>query len=359
MKAPRVCAVLALFAVSYLLIYSDIQVHISLLRSKVRYLQYGGDDTDTFNWSFLFTDRTLSYNSRLISYVTRELNRNSKHPFSKLIRKSQDILSSVRQRCEEENLGTTWGFGMNPVPKPRMLIKRTQQKILFASNPKTGSTSFKRFLFYLDGDFQLKDGYHDKPRGHFEIVHSLKEDEANFRFSFGEFIKIGAIRNPLTRLLSAFRDKQLRKAELLKPGVNFTENTSDFEVFTKFIDTYLLTPSGALNPHFSSQWDQMEVCRWPYDLLIPYEDISGYLELFQDMTKTSSTPYPGSRENIGVDKHSSTYYSDIFYSQLDPRRMNAIYELYALDFKLLGYSRFSELDFPNLSNISRPFQPDV
>ena len=362
MRAWRFSLLIVLFTVVYLLLPFDIgfEPQMLILISKVIDKRSGGlEAPDLSSWPFLYNDRALSYNSRLISYMKRELHSNSKHRFSKLIRQSQDFLSLIRSRCEEESLSTTWEFAMNPVPKPRMLIKRVGEDVLFASNPKTGSTSFKRFLFYLDGNFKLLDRYHDKPRGHFKIIDSLKSDEANFRFRLGEFLKIGAIRNPLTRLISAFRDKQLRKFEFLTPGINYSQNTGDFEVFTQFIDTVLQSPEGTLNPHLGPQWNQMEICRWPYDLLIPYENISEYIELFKDVTNTSATPYPGSRETIGVDKHNSTFYSDNFYQRLDQPRMQFIYDHYALDFKLMGYSKFGELGFPDLANVSGYLPPDT
>jgi hypothetical protein len=152
------------------------------------------------------------------------------------------------------------------------------------------------------------------------------------------------IRNPLTRLLSAFRDKQLRKFEFLRPGIDYPQHESDSQVFIRFIENVLHSQNGTSNIHLQSQWDQMEVCRWPYDLLIPYEKIAQYLEVYHNITGTSPDLYPGSRESVGADNHSST-----FYKELDQRQMDIIYNYYALDFKLLGYSKFGEENFPYLA----------
>ena len=355
MNAQRLFTLVLLFVVPYIVLFTDFTIHGSLLLHQINNLGSRGKIAlDNEKWAFLFDERTLSYNYRLISYVKNELHGDPEHRFSKLIRKSHDFLRDVRKRCENERFSTKWGFEMNPVPKPRMLIERDREKILFASNPKTGTTSFKRFLFYLDGNFKLLDNYHDKPRGHFSIIEDMKADLANFRFSLGKYIKIGMVRNPLTRLVSAFRDKQLRKFEFFKPGMNSSGNRTDFETFTKFIDTILPSKKGKNNFHLAPQWDQMEVCRWPYDLLIPYEHISEYLELFTDMTGTGSTPYPGSRESVGVDSHGSSFYTDRFFKDLDPERTSVVYDYYELDFKLLGYSRFGDVDFPSLANFSFP-----
>ncbi|KAL5248720.1 hypothetical protein ACHWQZ_G017789 [Mnemiopsis leidyi] len=353
MNSPRLFTLVLLFVVPYIVLYTDFTIHVSLLLHQIDHFSHGSHIAlDNEKWAFLFDEQTLSYNYRLISYVRNELHGDPEHRFSKLIRKSHEFLRDVRKRCEKEKLVTHWGFEMNPVPKPRMLIKREKEKIVFASNPKTGTTSFKRFLFYLDGNFELLDRYHDKPRGHFGIIEDMKADQANFRFSLGQYIKIGMVRNPLTRLVSAFRDKQLRKFEFFKPGVN--HNRTDFETFTRFIDTILPSDTGKANIHLAPQWDQMKVCQWPYDLLIPYENLSEYLELFTDMTGTGSTPYPGSRENVGADSHGSSFYSELFFTDLDQRRMDVVYDHYKLDFKLLGYSRFGDKDFPNLKNFSIP-----
>ena len=163
-------------------------------------------------------------------------------------------------------------------------------------------------------------------------------------------LKMGVIRNPLTRLVSGFRDKQLRKQEWLTPGVNYTDNSTPLQIFKLFVDEALQRGGAAENIHFAPQWDQMEVCRWPYDLLIPFEEEEDFMDLFQDITRTTRVNFPKSRSSEGLDVHDSTYHANEFYSQLNKTQMEYIYKLYEMDFKLLGYTKFEDIGFPNLNN---------
>ena len=165
----------------------------------------------------------------------------------------------------------------------------------------------------------------------------------------GDLLKIGAIRNPLTRLISAFRDKQLRKQEYLQAGTNYTTDFTDLQIFKLFVDEAM--PGGAAkNVHFAPQWNQMELCRWPYDILMPFEREDEYIPLIQDITGTASVEFPKSRSRKGLDEHDSTYHAREFFSQMSEKQMKYIYSLYEMDFKLLGYTRFEDICFPYLTS---------
>ena len=65
------------------------------------------------------------------------------------VKDTQDILDFVKKQCKNYDLAT------GIVTKPRLMIipkNWKQYKILYASNPKTGSTSFKKWYLRLQGD---------------------------------------------------------------------------------------------------------------------------------------------------------------------------------------------------------------
>ena len=72
--------------------------------------------------------------------------------FSSLIADSDHLISQIKERCRLQNLPTDWSMDLIPLPKPRMLLLRADpENVLYASNPKTGCTNFRVFLFRLDG----------------------------------------------------------------------------------------------------------------------------------------------------------------------------------------------------------------
>ena len=145
----------------------------------------------------------------------------------KSLQKSQYILHTIRENCMAQNLSVDWNF-WNNYSSPRLLIAKPENRILYGSNPKTGSTSFKRFLFCIDGICDDMQDFHYQGNNHYSIVDGndfFKNDR-----DFDGYVKIMGIRNPIVRLMSAFRDKQLRNKEFFKPSLKMS-NINQFRYF--------------------------------------------------------------------------------------------------------------------------------
>ena len=257
------------------------------------------------------------------------------------LKKSQTILARIKDNCRQHNILTEWDFSNN-FSKPRLLIAKPKRHILYGSNPKTGSTSFKKFLFILDGDFLHKD-FHGKNFGHYKTVRSpvFFENKDNFE----EYVKILSIRNPITRLMSMFRNKILRNHRYLKN----TKNMTDIETFVKFIQYMKKTRIYLRDVHLKPQWKQMNICRFPYDLVMQFEDVKRYTSVMQHLTNTTEVEFPGSRVEVGKDTHDTMYYINEYLGALTDEEKNFIYGLYDMDFKILGYSKDGDATFPLLS----------
>ena len=291
------------------------------------------------------------FNKYLQHYVAKETSK----PFLHLVRDTQQLIGTIKTRCRARRLSTHWTWWMHPIPLPRKVIIRKQQRIYYASNPKTGSTSFKMFLYALDGSSreELMDiNVHEQGEGHYVILDSKKDSyfysHPQFKKTFPHYLKVGAIRNPLTRLVSAFRDKQLRKDEF-DIDLGDLQGKDDGAIFTQFLRELVQEGSRLQqNIHLKPQWEQMTICSWPYDVLIPFEQEHDYIELLQDITRTSGTPYPGSRRERGLEKHDTVYYTRQYFKQVNQALLEQVYRLYQMDFVLLGYTSLKDPGFPLL-----------
>ena len=81
------------------------------------------------------------------------------------VKDTQEILKFVRSQCEKYDRITA---EPGEVRKPRMLIVAKnwkEHKLLYSSNPKTGSTSFKKWFTRIQGD--------SRPYSEMSGVHSL------------------------------------------------------------------------------------------------------------------------------------------------------------------------------------------
>ena len=256
------------------------------------------------------------------------------------IKKSQQIMKKIRENCKAQNVSTVWNF-WDRYTKPRLLIAKSKYRILYGSNPKTGSTSFKRFLFTLDGVTDGAHEFHGDPDGHYEIVQSKNFFQS--KSDFESYVKMMAIRNPIVRVVSAFRDKQLRKGNYFKTPPNIT----DAQHFAIFLEKRLARPREN-NVHLMPQWKQMNICRFPYDLLIQVEEIERYIPLIQKLTGTEDVEYPGSRKDRGKDTHDSKDFVYEYWRELNDKQKQIVFDKYNMDFVLFGYTKPGEQGFPLL-----------
>ena len=103
----------------------------------------------------------------------------TKPHFSSLIKDSDLLVSQIKERCRSENMSADWSMDLNPLPKPRMLLFRAEQGMLYASNPKTGCTSFRVFMYLLDKvpRRQIKDlRLFEKFQKHYQVKTDLQTE---------------------------------------------------------------------------------------------------------------------------------------------------------------------------------------
>ena len=256
------------------------------------------------------------------------------------IKKSQQIMKKIRENCKAQNISTVWNF-WDRYTKPRLLIAKSKYRILYGSNPKTGSTSFKRFLFTIDGVTDRAHNFHRNPDGHYKTVQSKNFFQS--KSDFESYVKMMAIRNPIVRVVSAFRDKQLRHEQYFKTPPNIT----DAQHFAIFLEKRLAR-SWDNDVHLKPQWKQMNICRFPYDLLIQFEEIGRYIPVIQKLTGTEDVEYPGSRKEQGKDTHDSMAFVFEYWSKLNSKQKQIVFDKYNMDFVLFGYTIPGEQGFPLL-----------
>ena len=266
---------------------------------------------------------------------------------SKLVKesflRSEKLLQGIHQRCKASKI-TPLRWSYDNFKKPRMLIYRDSINVVYSSNPKTGSSSFKKFFYKLDGVINPLHVHHRG--GHYRYVGRNTLSEKNFK----SCLKVGAIRNPAVRLISGFRDKVIRGSRYGNVLNPLKENLTDLELLVRFLHLgYEIKKKHTSfwnNVHFKSQWDSMLVCSFPYDLLIQYEKGNKDIDAIQIITNTTNIEYSPSRKDSGTDFQSSGDVASKWLSELDKKDLDIIYSIYEMDYKILGYSKWGDKDFP-------------
>ena len=229
----------------------------------------------------------------------------------------------------------------NTKPKSRDLwyiIVDDENKILYCTIPKVGTTTWKRVLGNLRG---LKENIYIHRGDLWQRLSQYTEEQISERIQ--TYFKFLFVREPLHRLLSAYKDKFMRRdrncsnlarkqivklyrPQDYKPG-NYDHNNVTFAEFIRYFSNDI-----PRNQH----WRQYEQLCHP--CVINY-DFIGHLETLEDDA-------PLLLKMAGIDDrvtfppiHKSTGSDEVleYFSQVPPRYVLRLGELYRNDFEMFGY----------------------
>ena len=217
------------------------------------------------------------------------------------------LLDHIHSQCER------YGYSSDYASKRRFMpdaftIAIPEYNLLYVSNPKTGSTSFKKFVLRLQGDqtpYDEMEHVHRNPRLKFQDIQYVNEvihkNMTVQEILTAKMYVVGFVRNPITRLISGFRNKVLRTEgggynkkiyQIVPP------DASDVDRFKVFVD--MLIRGVIRDHHFTPQWKKMHVCSFPYNLLGQTETTKDNIETMMRDTGIRGVEFPGSRSETGT-----------------------------------------------------------
>ena len=272
----------------------------------------------------------------------------------KTLAPSSEIKRGIRRNCVKLGISTKWSFYESPPPTHLLAQKST--RIAYGANAKAGSSSFKHFLYLTEGDVGTTQLHFPDENGKFPHWTPVKNN--NFFGSeaeLGTYVKIVPIRNPITRLVSAFRDKQLIKFMFLKKEEVI--GLSDIKVFVRFVER-LFVRSGldgiiSKEEHLQPQWENLEICTFPYDIIMPMEHPEQYITVIQELSNTMHIPFPRKKpgsllRGTTSDNRSTVDFAKEYFSSLSSVQRKAVLDHYKNDFEVFGYTKVYERGFPEL-----------
>ena len=266
---------------------------------------------------FFYSDSTTWSNSlrsiqdpviRLLDY--NEYVKEQQQTSSDFVVRTDELLAHIHTHCAKYGYSESKYSSKRKYMPDAVTIAISKYNILYVSNPKTGSTSFKKFILRLQGDmtpYKEMKHVHSFPWTKFQIFNRV-HDVIYPNLTVQEVVTdkmyvVGFVRNPITRLISGFRNKVLRMS-----GSNYNkryiyqhapEGASDIERFKVFVK---LVTSGVIpNHHFAPQWEKMRVCSFPYNLLGQTETTRDNIETMMRDTGIKGVEFPGSRTDTGTE----------------------------------------------------------
>ena len=210
---------------------------------------------------------------------------------------------------------------------------------LYVETPKAGCSSIKMTLQRMELD--LPDFY----REDFEDIHNrnfsplLKASQVG---SFDRFLnrpnlfKFCFVRNPYTRLLSAYLEKiksnKPQKKDILQHlGRNIQQLNTPVS-FTEFVEVICEQPIANLNDHWNIQYYQTFQNAIKYDFIGKVENFDRDFAFVLNTVNKDYQKYVSKeqRHASGADERLSAYYT--------PALIAKVRDKYALDFEYFGYS---------------------
>ena len=261
------------------------------------------------------------------------------------------ILRSEQLRRECQNLRDK-GYSFEELSQVtlKQLIVNDQQRTLYCYVPKVACTNLKRIFLFLTGRMNVANPLNlskkivHAPRSH-TLLSSFSSKEREYRLE--NYRKVIFVREPLVRLLSAFRSKFLHLQENKyhkKYGRRivqmFRQNSSQLEykndvTFGEFVQFLIQFKSRPMNQHWSPVYKLCNPCHVHYDFIGKFESIATDTTLLlKEMMVDDLIPSFPERDDT-YQRSEETINS--YYSTLQAKQFVAITKIYENDFKLFGY----------------------
>ena len=254
----------------------------------------------------------------------------------------------IRQRCAA-------GFGSKGPRYDRLLLDE-KYKVLYCFIPKVGCTTWKNVLVSLHHD-EME--INVRKRIHVNVakvgLNFLgRKSHADQKVILDTYKKFLFVRDPMERVVSAFRDKVQRKkastivldkfvtSRILKFCRRKTTNRENYTLpisFSTFVDYILTYPYG--NAHWSKFDHLCRPCNVHYDYVGKFEtfteDSLKILSALYNISKASAQRFilPLNSNPKGKTNSSKT---DNYLNQLSPVQLEKLKRHYKVDYELFHYN---------------------
>ncbi|XP_078683985.1 carbohydrate sulfotransferase 14-like isoform X1 [Branchiostoma floridae x Branchiostoma belcheri] len=231
------------------------------------------------------------------------------------------------------------------------IIVNDEYRFLYCYVPKVACTTWKRVISVLEGRFSNPEHIPmDMYKFHMQNWTYLSHyPAASVAYRLQHYYKFMFVRDPLARLVSAFRDKFERRMEAfsLKEAWNILEKYRQGPLslpdvshpnitFQEFVQYVVDTPPRSMNQHWRPYLDVCQPCAIHYDFV-------GHLDTLEDDAKTILSAV-GADDKVAFPARSSFYSHtsseetvNHYLSQLSPELFQKLVSKYERDYNIFGY----------------------
>ncbi|KAJ8333302.1 hypothetical protein SKAU_G00421980 [Synaphobranchus kaupii] len=276
--------------------------------------------------------------------------RSSRHQSSAADAESQ-IVQDIRNRtistvCGQKNMPhSVWS--LSPLQRKTLLqhiLVNDEHHFLYCYVPKVACSNWKRVLKVLSGALE---SVHVKlkmdHKSDLLFLSDLKPEEISYRLK--HYFKFLFVRDPMERLLSAYRNKFGEiEAYQKKYGVEIVRRyrknpgkaTGDDVTFAEFVRYLLDEDVERMNEHWMPVYNLCQPCAVSYDFIGSYERLQEDAQYV--LERVAAPPHVQFPERQTWYKPVTPQTLQYYLCSLPPRLLSELLPKYILDFSLFSYS---------------------
>nr|XP_054760970.1 carbohydrate sulfotransferase 11-like [Lytechinus pictus] len=308
---------------------------------------------DNYNWYLTVKSTSIEKWTRMSTGTTQNtVSKDTTKNISKSLsfkdvqqQRHSNLLEACERLNSKERRDTIDGLTADILKKMNHILVLDKLKTLYCYVPKTGCTTMKRMLLLLNGNINSTNIDHETvhilAERHFPSLGKFSLEDAKDKIK--TYRKLIFVREPFSRILSAYRDKLdsngAFRNEYWSRIINGNARNKDLNItFGNFVD-YVGNPSHTLALPQEEHWREFHrlchPCRVPYDVIghfeTFYEDVR---EGLQEIAKGVDIEIPKSSNPT---KSSSSEVLVKYYSQVSSTQLESLYKKLAKDIKIFNY----------------------
>ncbi|XP_061593991.1 carbohydrate sulfotransferase 14 [Cololabis saira] len=265
----------------------------------------------------------------------------------------QQILQEIRNRtiksmCKQKNMPhNIWS--LNPLRRKTLLqhiLVNDEYRFLYCYVPKVACSNWKRVLKVLNGALEnVKVNIKMDHRSDLLFLSSLKPEEIRYRLT--HYFKFMFVREPMERLLSAYRNKfgEIESYQK-KYGVEIIKRyrkgrakdaavTGDDVTFAEFVRYLLDEDADRMNEHWMPMYNLCQPCAIPYDFIGSYEHLENDADYV--LQRIGAPPFVHFPERQTWYKPVTVETLHYYLCSLPQKLLRELLPKYILDFSLFAY----------------------
>ncbi|XP_053331395.1 carbohydrate sulfotransferase 8-like [Spea bombifrons] len=263
---------------------------------------------------------------------------------SVIYRHRQYIMRSV---CQQNNLTGNSSYQIHPFVARQLFVEHTH-RFIYCEVPKVGCTNWKRIILLLNKTLgaTLNDLEHNSVHTHPLLTKLSAYSPTEQAELLNNYTKVMFVRDPLQRLVSAYRDKFLHEdeeyyydtvAKIIKRSIGRSENSTGKITFEEFARFVVQENPLYRDTHWKPMYELCDPCNIRYDIVGKFETMKRDSDF---VLKTIKAPknlaYP-SIKHYANETRTSKEISMRFFSSLSYMVLEKLMAVYRVDFAMFDY----------------------